>query len=105
MSGAGSYTHGSTATLTATPAENYLFTNWTKGGEEVSTNASYTFSVTENGDYVANFTAMGTVATPTFSPAASTYNTVQNVTLNCTTEGATIYYTTDGSEPDAQSNI
>ena len=32
---------------------------------------------------------------PTFSPAAGTYYGPQNVTLTCTTEGATIYYSTD----------
>ncbi len=40
-----------------------------------------------------------TVATPSFNPAAGTYTSAQNVTISCTTEGATIYYTTDGSDP------
>ena len=40
-----------------------------------------------------------TCATPTFSPAAGTYTSAQNVTLSTTTEGATIYYTLDGSDP------
>ncbi len=35
-----------------------------------------------------------TVATPTFTPAAGTYYEVQEVTISCTTEGATIYYST-----------
>jgi hypothetical protein len=35
------------------------------------------------------------VATPTFSPAAGTYNSVQQVTISCETEGATISYSTD----------
>lgn len=39
------------------------------------------------------------VATPTFSPAAGTYTETQNVTISCTTTGATIYYTTDGTTP------
>lgn len=37
-------------------------------------------------------------ATPTFSPAAGSYEGTQNVTITSTT-GATIYYTTDGSDP------
>lgn len=36
---------------------------------------------------------------PTANPAAGTYTENQSVTLTSSTEGATIYYTTDGSEP------
>ena len=43
------------------------------------------------------------VETPTFSPAEGTYTSVQNVTLACATEGATIYYTTNGSTPTTSS--
>ena len=45
------------------------------------------------------------VATPTFSPAAGTYAEAQTVTMSCTTEGAAIHYTTDGTEPDGNSNV
>ena len=44
-----------------------------------------------------------TVATPTFSPAAGTYSEAQNVTISCATEGATIHYTLDGTDPTANS--
>ena len=47
--------------------------------------------------------ATPTCATPTFSPAAGLYNTAQNVTISTTTEGATIYYTKDGSTPTTSS--
>ena len=40
-----------------------------------------------------------TVETPTFTPDGGSYEGKQTVTIGCTTEGATIYYTTDGSEP------
>lgn len=43
------------------------------------------------------------VETPTFSPVAGTYAEAQNVTISCATDGSTIYYTTDGTEPTAAS--
>lgn len=43
------------------------------------------------------------VATPTFSPAAGTYTSAQNVTISCGTSGATIHYTLDGSTPTSSS--
>ena len=43
------------------------------------------------------------VATPTFSPAAGTYSSAQNVEIGCATDGATIYYTTDGTTPTTTS--
>lgn len=41
------------------------------------------------------------VEAPTFSPAAGTYAEAQTVTIASATEGATIMYTTDGTEPSA----
>ena len=43
-------------------------------------------------------------ATPTFSPEAGSYEGTQNVTIT-STEGATIYYTTDGSTPTTSSSV
>lgn len=43
------------------------------------------------------------VADPVFSPEAGTYNEAQTVTMSCTTNGAAIHYTTDGTEPDGNS--
>ena len=60
VSGAGSYASGSTCTLTATPATGYEFTKWTKNGTQVSTNATYSFTVSANATYVANFSQVTT---------------------------------------------
>ena len=43
--------------------------------------------------------AAGIVGAPTANPVAGTYTENQSVTLTSSTVGATIYYTTDGSEP------
>ena len=55
VSGGGTFNSGETCTLTATTNVGYQFLNWTKNGAEVSTNATYTFTVTESAQYVANF--------------------------------------------------
>ena len=43
--------------------------------------------------------AAGITGAPTANPVAGTYTENQSVALTSSTEGATIYYTTDGSEP------
>ena len=45
------------------------------------------------------------VATPTFSPAPGKYNSPQNLTISCSTTGATIHYTEDGTEPTEASLV
>ena len=55
VSGGGSYNHGESCTVRATPADGYAFTNWTDDGDVVSEDANYTFAVTGNRNLVANF--------------------------------------------------
>ncbi len=43
------------------------------------------------------------VATPTFNPPGGTYMAPQSVTISTVTPDATIYYTTDGTDPDENS--
>ena len=58
----------------------------------------------ESAVYTGTFTFIPTVETPTFSPAAMTFATdTLSVSLSCATAGATIRYTTNGSEPTASS--
>lgn len=45
------------------------------------------------------------VSTPTFSPAAGVYTSAQDVEISTTTDGATIYYTTDGTAPTTNSSV
>lgn len=55
VSGTGSYEEGSNCTVVATAASGYQFKEWQKNGAQVSTNASYTFAVTEDVALVAVF--------------------------------------------------
>ena len=59
VSGAGYYSVGDICTLTASANADYAFTNWTKDGVQVSTNATYSFTVNGSGSYVANFEYTG----------------------------------------------
>ena len=45
------------------------------------------------------------VATPSFNPPAGTYVNPINVTISCATAGATIRYTTNGSDPTENSAL
>lgn len=46
-----------------------------------------------------------TCATPTFAPGAGVFTSVQRVSITCVTSGATIRYTTDGSDPVITSTL
>ncbi len=45
-----------------------------------------------------------TCETPTFSPAGGIYSAAMRVEISTKTDGATIYYTTDGNDPTTNSN-
>lgn len=55
VSGAGSKLSGSTVTLVATANSGYTFVNWTENGTPVSTNESYSFTVSADKTLDANF--------------------------------------------------
>ncbi len=55
LTGGGTYDAAASCTVTATANEGYAFANWTNNGTVVSTDASYTFTVTGDITLVANF--------------------------------------------------
>ncbi len=90
-SGGGTFTHGQSCTVTATANTGYTFNNWTENGSVVSSNASYTFSVSTNRTLVANFTINSYTITATADPSnggtvagTGTYTHGQNCTLTAT---------------------
>lgn len=56
VSGDGMFGYGTTCTVTAIPNEDYSFMYWTEQGNVVSTNANYSFVISQDRDLVAHFT-------------------------------------------------
>ena len=101
---------GTTITVTAEAAQGYQLTALTYTYAGVAT----PIDIMETMQFVmpaaevtvnATFTELATVATPTFTPAEGSYISVQTVSLACATEGATIYYTLDGTDPTTESTV
>jgi len=68
--GSGSYTSGTSVTITATPNTGYTFVNWTENGTIISTSPAYTFAITATRTLVANFLINSYTLTATANPAA-----------------------------------
>ena len=102
VSGAGTYSEGSTCTLSVTPAEGYTFTQWNDG----NTDNPRTFTVTEDATYTATLTAIPSYTiTASVSPSgagtvtgAGTY--YQGETCTLTVTPATGYTFTQWNDGD-----
>ena len=66
-SSGGSFDYNTELTLTATPESGYSFKSWMNGETQVSTDANYTFNVTEAINLTAEFEAEAPVITPIFT--------------------------------------
>ena len=69
VSGGGTFQQGQTCTVHATPATNYTFVRWTENGNQVSTNANYTFTVNGNRNLVAQFQGQSYYIATTSNPS------------------------------------
>ena len=69
VTGGGTYQQGQSCTVSATPATGYNFVKWTENGNQVSTNANYTFIVTGNRTLVAQFQAQSYYIATTSNPS------------------------------------
>ncbi|MCQ2262641.1 MAG: chitobiase/beta-hexosaminidase C-terminal domain-containing protein, partial [Bacteroidales bacterium] len=78
-----------------------LLRNTYSGNLTVATTGTETQNIALSG----SVTMSNAVATPTFSPAAGTFISTQSVSILCETEGATIYYTTNGETPTTESSV
>lgn len=92
---------GTTPTTGSTVYSNALTVSATETIQAIATASGYTTSPVASATYTITYPA----ATPTFSPAAGTYTSAQNVAIADSTPGATIYYTTDGTTPGTGSAV
>lgn len=83
-----------------------LYTSPIPIGENTTLKArAYKLSWTASYIATANYTITGTVATPVFNPAGGEYEDPIQVQITCSTAGAQIHYTLDGSEPNLSSSL
>lgn len=113
VSGGGTYTYGQSCTLTANHATGYTFVKWTKNGTQVSTNTSYTFTVTESASYVAHFQANSYTISVSADPSnggtvsgGGTYTYGQSCTVHATASNGYTFtnWTVNGSQVSTNSN-
>jgi hypothetical protein len=95
-------TDGSTPTTSSTAYTAPINVAATTTVKAIATASGFTQSAVGSATYTINANAQA-AATPTFSPASGTYTSAQSVTISCSTAGAAIYYTTDGSTPTSSS--
>jgi len=96
-SGASIYytTNGTTPTISSTLYTGTITVSATETIAAIAIANGFTSSAAGSGLY----TILLPAATPTFSPAAGTYDGAQTVTISSTTSGATIVYSINGGTP------
>ena len=103
--GGGTYQEGQSCTVAATPAAGYTFINWTENDEEVSTDASYSFTITGDRTLVANFSIESYVIAAVADPVEGgtitgtgtyEYGTEVTVSVILSPEYSFVYWLEDG---------
>ena len=104
--GEGSYSAGTSVTISAVPNTGYTFANWTDKvtGVVASTSPNYTFALAGNRTFVANFlintytlTVNATNGTVTKNPDQTTYNHGTSVVLTATPSAGYVFASWTGS--------
>jgi sugar lactone lactonase YvrE len=98
-------TDGTTPTTSSSLYNGPITVSSTEVVQAVAVASGYNSSAVAVAAYIINLPGPSVAATPTFSVASGSYTTVQMVKISDTTAGSTIYYTTDGSTPTANSTL
>ena len=102
VSGGGTYYEGHLCTLTAVSGYDYNFVNWTKDGVVVSTDPTYSFMVTEDATYVANFALFEGI---TIGSGTATNEYLPSYSYYCYTLSEQIYTSDDLDMPGAITSL
>ncbi len=113
VSGGGTYQQGQSCTVTATAATGYTFLRWTENGSQVSTNASYTFTVSGNRTLVAQFQSQSYTISVSANPnnggtvsGGGTYNYGQSCTVTAAANSGYTFtnWTENGTQVSTNAN-
>ena len=115
VTGGGTYQQGANCTVTATANTGYTFQRWTENGSVVSTNASYSFTVTSNRNLVAHFQAQPQtyIISVSANPAnggtvtgGGTYQQGQSCTVHATASSGYVFtnWTENGTSVSTNAN-
>ena len=114
VTGAGTYNNQTLCALTATANTGYTFNNWTRNGSVASTDANYSFYVSENATCVANFTLITYDVAVKANPeeggtvtGGGVYGHGTNATLTAVTNDGYVFvnWTEDGVEVSTENTL
>lgn len=88
---------GTTATISNINSQSVTFTQGGSSGHVRIVTLTVNYSIDENVVVLPD--------KPKFEPSSCSFLETQKVTISCSTDGATIYYTTDGSEPTLDDEV
>jgi hypothetical protein len=112
LSGGGTYASNTSVTVTATPTNGFVFTNWTdNNGNPLATTTNYTFTLTSNVTLDAHFLPLYTVALASFPASGGTvsgggtFASNTSVTVTATTNNGFVFtnWTDNNGNPLATS--
>lgn len=107
VTGGGTFNYGTSRTVTASENTGYDFVRWTEGSSQVSTNPSYTFTLTSNRNLVAEFVKETRNISVSAIPSAGgsvtgggtfDYGTSRTVTASASTGYDFVRWTEGGSQ-------